>query len=206
MGYFKDKHRIIQLHIKEYEQADRYKTYKSLRLSPDSEDLNTFYLGTDTIYAELDSPYSIKIIRRYVHEIEKPTPDMSRRVRQANTSYMDLVFSLGSNTVIQDESILPGLMQQVLNDTYDFGELTVRHAWFSLRYMEWHLKNLKKSRFSKRRNPNHRKDIARLRALLKQKPVISEIQHYAYTPRYRSYEEVFGSDETEDFNYDYLPL
>ena len=189
MGYFKDLKRIKELKEKKGEMELFFKdgTLEYL-LKPNSGVLDsiygTTYSATDMIYAELTKPNVINIIRRYVYYIEPPTPDMSRRVRQANTSYLDLHIRIVSETVFKDENILHAFTQQVLNDTYNFGE-TYAYVQFMPGYMESHLKSLKQYKiyctvmFPKEAR-TLKKQIANLEAVLKQEPVISKIPHSSY--------------------------
>ena len=197
MGFFKDLALIKELKEKKFDlKLWHIPSSLHLDLSPNSTDLDILYRATDMIYTELSTPTDIYIFRRYVWHINRPTPDMSRLVRKANTCYVDLEIQLVSETAIQDESILQEVTQQVLNDTYNFGELTVDSAFFGENAMENHLKSLKKF---KRKFPKHapffKKQIANLKAVLEQKPVISKVQHSATIFKQRTYEELMSEQD-----------
>jgi hypothetical protein len=197
MGFFKDLALIKELKEKKFDlKLWHIPSSLHLDLSPYSTDLDILYRATDMIYAELSTPTDIYIFRRYVWHINRPTPDMSRLVRKANTCYVDLEIHLVSETAIQDESILQEVTQQVLNDTYNFGELTVDFASFGENAMENHLKFLKEF---KRKFPKHapffKKRIANLKAVLEQKPVISKVQHSATIFKQRTYEELMSEPD-----------
>ena len=179
MGFFRDFSRCMDLQHKRYLMEDEMRRKgEKMCLVPKSPRLRTDYLATDTIYIDLLSPYVIYIFRRYVRYVERPTADMSRRVRKENTSYVDLHICLTSAFPISestDEGILNLIKQWVLDDTYEFANCTefeVKSVEYSVRGMESHLSFLKKNRFKF----HTKKRIAALKAVLKQEVVISKQQ------------------------------
>ena len=195
MGFFKDLALIKEIKKKKFDKESDHPHNRFFHCY-DLRNCYTPYKATDMIYAELSTPTDIYIFRRYVWHINRPTPDMSRLVRKANTCYVDLEIHLVSETAIQDESILQEVTQQVLNDTYNFGELTVDFASFGENAMENHLKFLKEF---KRKFPKHapffKKRIANLKAVLEQKPVISKVQHSSTIFKQRTYEELMSEPD-----------
>ena len=194
MGFFKDLALIKEIKKKKFDKESDHPHNRFFHCH-DLCNCYTPYKATDMIYAELDDP-DIYIIRRYVLYVIPPTPDMSWLVRKVNTCYLDLAIRLKSKTGICDESILQEVTQQVLNDTYNFGELTVDFASFGENAMENHLKFLKEF---KRKFPKHapffKKRIANLKAVLKQEPVISKVQYAKTTFRQRTYEELMSEPD-----------
>ena len=212
MGFFKDLALIKEIKEKKSDKKYDYPQDTFYRLGAHCDFL-TSYRATDMIYAELDDP-DIHIIRRYVLYVIPPTPDMSWLVRKVNTCYVDLVIDFKSETGICDESILQEVTQQVMTFNNDFGDLTFQ-ARFMRGWMESYLKQLKelKRKVPKRSVPFFKKQIANLKAVLKQEPVISKA-YYANTtftqPTFtqRTYEEFmehYGQDGKDTEGVDELP-
>lgn len=163
----------LKLQKDRMEALFRFKGNK-IPLVPRSPKLRTDYLATDSIYVEALTPIVVYIFRRYVNYVVPPTPAMSRRVQEANTSYVDLHIMLTAPLPLSERS-LNWVKEQVMNDSYESlleACFKIDRVEYQTQGMESHLYYLRSTRFK-----NHTKDrIAALKKVLNQEIVISKLQ------------------------------